>query len=183
MISLAYGQIMWYYLTRKNHPPKNTHNTRCVGIYCGIPLCFHQFLSVWLEILVNSIDWHFPFLSQMAQRLLARRIWTHAANDLCFLPVSTATTASSCFSTSLQSTTSSVSFRSASRTLPNSLPHIFYRNVSFNVQDHEDFTERVINSQLPVLIDFHAKWVVQGGMIIDDSLVSVHKGSQLSRSS
>uniref|UniRef100_A0A3Q3WH21 Thioredoxin domain-containing protein n=1 Tax=Mola mola TaxID=94237 RepID=A0A3Q3WH21_MOLML len=92
----------------------------------------------------------------MAHRLLARRIWTHAANDICFLPVSTATTASSCFSTSLQSTTTRVSFRSASRTLPHSLPHIFYRNVSFNVQDHEDFTERVINSQLPVLIDFHA---------------------------
>ncbi|TRY65465.1 hypothetical protein DNTS_030058 [Danionella cerebrum] len=32
------------------------------------------------------------------------------------------------------------------------------RNVSFNIQDHEDFTERVINSQLPVLIDFHAQW-------------------------
>ncbi|MBN3312094.1 THIOM protein, partial [Atractosteus spatula] len=32
------------------------------------------------------------------------------------------------------------------------------RTLSFNVQDSEDFTERVINSSLPVLVDFHAQW-------------------------
>uniref|UniRef100_A0A671RKD7 Uncharacterized protein n=1 Tax=Sinocyclocheilus anshuiensis TaxID=1608454 RepID=A0A671RKD7_9TELE len=32
-------------------------------------------------------------------------------------------------------------------------------SVSFSVQDHDDFTQRVINSQLPVLIDFHAQYV------------------------
>lgn len=30
--------------------------------------------------------------------------------------------------------------------------------MSFNVQDGDDFTERVINSDLPVLVDFHAHW-------------------------
>ncbi|XP_059418625.1 thioredoxin, mitochondrial [Carassius carassius] len=41
---------------------------------------------------------------------------------------------------------------------PRLLPLSSCRSVSFNVQDHDDFTERVINSQLPVLIDFHAQW-------------------------
>lgn len=94
----------------------------------------------------------------MAHRLLVRRIWSLSVKDVRGLPVSTATAASSCFSTSLQSATSRVSFLSASRTLPQCLPHISRREVSFNVQDNEDFTERVINSQLPVLIDFHAQW-------------------------
>lgn len=39
-----------------------------------------------------------------------------------------------------------------------SLPLISCRAVSFNVQDQDDFTERVINSDLPVVIDFHAQW-------------------------
>ncbi|XP_030264781.1 thioredoxin, mitochondrial isoform X1 [Sparus aurata] len=97
-------------------------------------------------------------LTQMAHRLLVRRIWTLSAKDIRCLKTSTVTTASSSFSTSLQSATPRVSFLSPSRTLPRSLPHTSRREVSFNVQDHEDFTERVINSELPVLIDFHAHW-------------------------
>ena len=31
----------------------------------------------------------------------------------------------------------------------------------FNIQDKEDFKERVLNSDKPVLIDFHAKWANQ----------------------
>ncbi|XP_071330632.1 thioredoxin, mitochondrial isoform X1 [Trachinotus anak] len=94
----------------------------------------------------------------MAHRLLVRRIWTLSMKDIRCHPASTATIASSSFSTSLQSTTTRVSFLSPSRTLPRSLPHTSRRAVSFNVQDHEDFTERVINSDLPVLVDFHAQW-------------------------
>lgn len=30
--------------------------------------------------------------------------------------------------------------------------------VTFNVQDGEDFHERVINSETPVIVDFHAEW-------------------------
>uniref|UniRef100_V9KY26 Thioredoxin, mitochondrial n=1 Tax=Callorhinchus milii TaxID=7868 RepID=V9KY26_CALMI len=41
-----------------------------------------------------------------------------------------------------------------SRTLTTSHP----RCISFNIQDHEDFVERVINSKEPVLVDFHAVW-------------------------
>lgn len=115
----------------------------------------------WPEIPMNCINQHSSFflmsLTQMAYRLLVRRMWTLSAKDIRCLPASTATTGSSCFSTSLKSATTRVSFLSASRTLPSSLPHTSRREVSFNVQDHEDFTERVINSQLPVLIDFHAQ--------------------------
>ncbi|XP_049925220.1 thioredoxin, mitochondrial [Epinephelus moara] len=95
----------------------------------------------------------------MAHRLLVRRIWTSSLKDIRCLPASTAVTASSSsFSTSLQSATSRVSFLSPSRTLPGSLPHTTRREVSFNVQDHDDFTDRVIKSELPVLVDFHAQW-------------------------
>ncbi|GLD60370.1 thioredoxin, mitochondrial [Lates japonicus] len=94
--------------------------------------------------------------SKMAHRLLVRRIWTLSVREIRHLPASTAAIPSSSFSTSLQSATTRVSFLSPSRTLPRSLPHTSCRAVSFNVQDHEDFTERVINSELPVLVDFHA---------------------------
>ncbi|XP_024258477.1 thioredoxin, mitochondrial isoform X2 [Oncorhynchus tshawytscha] len=89
----------------------------------------------------------------MAHRLLVRRIWTLSVKDLRCLPASL-----SSFSTSLRSSTTPLSLLSPKRTLPRSLPHTSRREVSFNVQDHEDFTERVINSELPVLIDFHAQW-------------------------
>ncbi|XP_071258294.1 thioredoxin, mitochondrial-like isoform X2 [Salvelinus alpinus] len=91
--------------------------------------------------------------TEMAHRLLVCRIWTLSVKDLRCLPAST-----SSFSTSLRSSTTPLSLLSPKRTLPRSLPHTSRREVSFNVQDHEDFTERVINSELPVLIDFHAQW-------------------------
>uniref|UniRef100_A0A8C2I6F3 Uncharacterized protein n=1 Tax=Cyprinus carpio TaxID=7962 RepID=A0A8C2I6F3_CYPCA len=39
------------------------------------------------------------------------------------------------------------------------LPLSSCRSASFTVQDHQDFTDRVIHSRLPVLIDFHAQYV------------------------
>ncbi|KAM9392533.1 thioredoxin, mitochondrial [Pholidichthys leucotaenia] len=95
----------------------------------------------------------------MAHRLLVRRIWMLSMKDIRCLPTPVAAVAtSSSFSTSLQSTTTRVSFLSPLRSLPRVLPHTSRREVSFNVQDGEDFTERVINSELPVLVDFHANW-------------------------
>ncbi|XP_037545367.1 thioredoxin, mitochondrial [Nematolebias whitei] len=92
----------------------------------------------------------------MAHRLLLRRVWTHSVKDFCCLPSCTAATTTSSYSTSHHSVRSQASFLTASRTLP--LYHIPRREVSFNVQDNDDFTERVINSELPVLVDFHAQW-------------------------
>ncbi|AWP18478.1 Thioredoxin mitochondrial [Scophthalmus maximus] len=105
------------------------------------------------EVKINSGE-----NGKMAHRLLVRRVWTLSVKDLRCLPASSATTASSSFSTSPQSPTARVVFVSRSRSLPRSLTHTFSRAASFNVQDHDDFTERVINSELPVLIDFHAQW-------------------------
>ncbi|XP_066531231.1 thioredoxin, mitochondrial [Hoplias malabaricus] len=88
----------------------------------------------------------------MATRLLARRIWSVSVKDFRRFPVAVS-------SSSLYSSSPNPSLRPQhflSRTC--SLPLISYRGVSFNVQDQEDFTERVINSELPVVIDFHAQW-------------------------
>ncbi|XP_029294617.1 thioredoxin, mitochondrial [Cottoperca gobio] len=93
----------------------------------------------------------------MAHRLLVRRIWMLSTKDMRCLPAS-AVSSSSSFSTSLQSATARVSFLSRSHSLPRSLTHTSRREVSFNVQDHEDFADRVIKSELPVLVDFHAQW-------------------------
>ncbi|XP_019713966.1 thioredoxin, mitochondrial [Hippocampus comes] len=94
----------------------------------------------------------------MAHRLLARRIWTLSVKEIRCFPASSAAFVSTSYSTSLQPSSARVSFLSPTHALPHSLPHASCRQVSFNVQDNEDFTERVINSQLPVLIDFHAQW-------------------------
>ncbi|KAI4876042.1 hypothetical protein NFI96_021039 [Prochilodus magdalenae] len=88
----------------------------------------------------------------MATRLLARRIWSICAKDFRRLPV--ASSSSSSYSSTVSPAPRSQHFLSRSR----SLPLISSRAVSFNVQDQEDFTERVINSELPVVIDFHAQW-------------------------
>lgn len=94
----------------------------------------------------------------MAHRLLVRRVWTLSAKDVRRLPSPSTAAVAASFATSTQPAVSRAAFLSPSRTLPRSLPLTSRREVSFNVQDHEDFTERVINSQLPVLIDFHAQW-------------------------
>uniref|UniRef100_A0A1A8FED8 Thioredoxin, mitochondrial n=1 Tax=Nothobranchius korthausae TaxID=1143690 RepID=A0A1A8FED8_9TELE len=94
----------------------------------------------------------------MAHRLVLRRVWALSVKDVRRLPSSpsTVTIPSSSFSTSLHPVPSRVSFLAPSQTP--SLGHTPCRAVSFNVQDNEDFTERVINSQLPILVDFHAQW-------------------------
>ncbi|KAG9279270.1 thioredoxin, mitochondrial [Astyanax mexicanus] len=88
----------------------------------------------------------------MATRLLARRIWSVTVKDFRRLPVTVS--ASSSYSSSLTHSPRPQPLLSRSH----SLPLISYRGVSFNVQDQDDFTERVINSDLPVVIDFHAQW-------------------------
>ncbi|XP_034046608.1 thioredoxin, mitochondrial isoform X2 [Thalassophryne amazonica] len=97
----------------------------------------------------------------MAQTLLSHRIWMLSTKAVRCLPASTASISSSfshgcsSYSTSMPSR---VSFLSPSHTLFRSLPHNFCRQISFSIQDNDDFRDRVINSDLPVLIDFHAEW-------------------------
>ncbi|XP_060760374.1 thioredoxin, mitochondrial [Neoarius graeffei] len=85
----------------------------------------------------------------MATRLLVRRIWAVSVKDFRRLPAIT-----SLLSSSRTPSFHAQSFLSASRSLSLSS----HRCISFNVQDHDDFTKRVINSDLPVLVDFHAHW-------------------------
>ncbi|KAJ8404194.1 hypothetical protein AAFF_G00339670 [Aldrovandia affinis] len=86
----------------------------------------------------------------MAHRLLVRRIWNLPVRDL----RSTTFFAPS----SLCVSTAPLPSHSPSLSLARSLSVTSSRHASFSVQDHDDFTERVINSSLPVLVDFHAQW-------------------------
>ncbi|XP_062846953.1 thioredoxin, mitochondrial [Trichomycterus rosablanca] len=92
----------------------------------------------------------------MATRLLARRIWSVSGKDIRRLPAVASVSSSHSFS--LNSSVSTQSCLRPSRTLARSFHLSSHRCVSFNVQDNEDFTERVINSDLPILVDFHAQW-------------------------
>ncbi|KAI1884056.1 hypothetical protein AGOR_G00222460 [Albula goreensis] len=91
----------------------------------------------------------------MAHRLLVRRIWNLPVRELRCPPLC----ASPSFPAPIcASAAAPAPSRSPSLSLPRSLSVTSRRGVSFSVQDHEDFTERVINSSLPVLVDFHAQW-------------------------
>lgn len=79
----------------------------------------------------------------MAHRLFIRRLWNVTVKEIHCLAASTATS----------SYKNGIFFISAS----NSMTRVSHRRSSFNVQDKDDFTERVIKSKLPVLIDFHAQ--------------------------
>lgn len=93
--------------------------------------------------------------SQMATRLLVRRIWSASAKDIHRLPAAALLSSSLSSRSSLNTSVHTQSFLSP----PRSLSLTSHRCISFNVQDNDDFTERVINSDLPVLVDFHAQCV------------------------
>lgn len=87
----------------------------------------------------------------MAHRLFIHRLWNVTVKEI------------HCFAASTSSYKNGIFFTSAS----NSITRVSHRRSSFSVQDKDDFTERVINSKLPVLIDFHAQWVLQGGKAVE----------------
>ncbi|KAL4657953.1 thioredoxin, mitochondrial [Arapaima gigas] len=88
----------------------------------------------------------------MACRHVTRRLWSWSVKDLRCLRASL----SSHFSPPHPAGTQY--FLSLSRSLSHPLSFTPCRGVSFNVQDTEDFTQRVVNSDLPVIVDFHAQW-------------------------
>ncbi|KAJ8363452.1 hypothetical protein SKAU_G00122830 [Synaphobranchus kaupii] len=92
--------------------------------------------------------------NKMAYRQLVRRVWALSVKDLRCFPISASPFISSCGHPSPPGRSAWSPSLSPSR----SLSLTSARHVSFNVQDSEDFTERVINSDLPVLVDFHAHW-------------------------
>ncbi|KAJ8378524.1 hypothetical protein AAFF_G00239070 [Aldrovandia affinis] len=92
--------------------------------------------------------------TEMAYRQLARRVWALSVKDIRCSPISTSPFASACVRPCAPGRPSRSPSLVLSRSLSLTSPH----RVSFNVQDKEDFTERVINNNLPVLVDFHAHW-------------------------
>ncbi|XP_036399036.1 thioredoxin, mitochondrial-like [Megalops cyprinoides] len=90
----------------------------------------------------------------MAYRQLARRVWTRSVKDVRCSPPP----ASRFSPASVHRCTPTQQPRSPLLTLSRPLSLTPHYRVCFNVQDTEDFTERVINSSLPVLVDFHAQW-------------------------
>ncbi|KAG7279705.1 hypothetical protein CRUP_011637 [Coryphaenoides rupestris] len=88
----------------------------------------------------------------MSQRLLLRRVWALSTRDL-RLPLPVCSTSSSSLLHSCSSSSPLLLPAPSSRhMLPRPFHHTACRQTSFNVQNHDDFTERVINSELPVLI-------------------------------
>ncbi|XP_026877861.2 thioredoxin, mitochondrial [Electrophorus electricus] len=95
----------------------------------------------------------------MAARLFARGVWAISVKESRSL-------SASALCSSSYSSSSSLSRALRPRCLllpcgsPRGAPLCLHacRGVSFNVQDQHDFTERVIKSELPVLVDFHAQW-------------------------
>ncbi|XP_076866302.1 thioredoxin, mitochondrial [Brachyhypopomus gauderio] len=95
----------------------------------------------------------------MAARLFMRRIWAVSVKDFRCLPGSGLGSSSySSSSSPLNRSRGPQSFLGPAGSAGRSLLQRPWRGVSFNVQDQHDFNERVVKSELPVLVDFHAQW-------------------------
>ncbi|XP_065269671.1 thioredoxin, mitochondrial isoform X1 [Emys orbicularis] len=97
----------------------------------------------------------FPFIIQMAQRLVLRRFLSISPQKLSVPLVSilSKVSAAPCYPRSLVPLTQI--------TVPASIRTFSTTPVcraTFNIQDGSDFQDRVVNSQKPVVVDFHAQW-------------------------
>ncbi|XP_074864590.1 thioredoxin, mitochondrial isoform X2 [Carettochelys insculpta] len=91
----------------------------------------------------------------MAQRLMLRRVLSISPQKLSVPPVSILSKVSvaPCYPRSLIPRTQ-VTVPASIRTF--STTPVW--RTTFNVQDESDFQDRVVNSQMPVVVDFHAQW-------------------------
>ncbi|XP_048868790.1 thioredoxin, mitochondrial-like [Brienomyrus brachyistius] len=94
----------------------------------------------------------------MSCRIIARRICARRLGDLRRPPASAFRPCSGSMGHIVCPPSYTPSSLGPSLLLSRSLSLTCRRHESFSVQDADDFTERVINSSLPVLVDFHAQW-------------------------
>uniref|UniRef100_A0A803K363 Thioredoxin, mitochondrial n=1 Tax=Xenopus tropicalis TaxID=8364 RepID=A0A803K363_XENTR len=99
---------------------------------------------------------HTQFEHFMAQRLFLKRVVVPSVKSL----IAPAPSLSTCLSNGIRShglktlTSSRLHPHCNLRPISTSTPC----RVTFNVQDADDFQERVVGSETPVVVDFHAQW-------------------------
>ncbi|XP_077308717.1 thioredoxin, mitochondrial isoform X1 [Lithobates pipiens] len=96
---------------------------------------------------------------QMAQRLLLKRFLSLPGRCLTSQVQSFSSLSVKCAQTHVPHFTTlpfsrSTKFTTAARQFSTSSSH----RVTFSVQNKDDFQERVIESEIPVVVDFHAQW-------------------------
>ncbi|KAG8436423.1 hypothetical protein GDO86_007502 [Hymenochirus boettgeri] len=94
----------------------------------------------------------------MAQRLFWKRVFSPSVKSLINPSPSFSTfysrSISTCALQALKSPSSQLNAQCNLRQISTSSPC----RVTFNVQDADDFQDRVVGSETPVIVDFHAQW-------------------------
>ena len=134
----------WSCVLNPPHPPNHHHHHRT-------PTYVFIIISWYVDCP------HCPclFPSQMAQRLLLRRFLTSIISgkpsQSRWAPVA---------SRALQTPQYSPGYLTVAPSQARSIYTTRVCSTTFNIQDGPDFQDRVVNSETPVVVDFHAQWVL-----------------------